>query len=165
MAFMRRDVNLGLLVLIIASIIIFSGFTVYYQTTFRDVSMEYQEKLDQLKQVTDELSSKRSELNETYSLKVKAEQDRRALDSSYKDVSDENEGLKNDKANLQSEISSTKSQLGVKTAELDATENLLASVQAEMNKYKSQWQSCESDLDNVCEYIDEDLGAALPGDC
>ncbi|MDP6265645.1 MAG: hypothetical protein QF584_02645, partial [Candidatus Woesearchaeota archaeon] len=76
MSFMKRDVNLGLLILIIVSIVLFSGFSVYYETSFKDVSLEYQEKLEQLSQVTKELVTKRQELNETYSLRVKAEQDK-----------------------------------------------------------------------------------------
>ena len=56
MAFMKKDVNLGLLVLIIVSIILFSGFTVYYQTAFRDISLEYETKLGQLNDVTKQLT-------------------------------------------------------------------------------------------------------------
>ena len=81
MTFMKKDVNLGLLVLIIASVLLFSGFSVYYQTAFKDVSLEYQEKLGQLSEVTEQLSSKRQELNETYSMRVKAEQDKQTLDA------------------------------------------------------------------------------------
>src|SRR3989339_845138 len=107
MAFMKKDVNLGLLVLIIAAIIVFSGFTVYYQTSFRDISLDYKTKLEQLQQVTKDLTTQKKELNETYSLRQKAGQDRKALDSSYREVSDENDQLKNDNSNLRSELGST----------------------------------------------------------
>jgi septal ring factor EnvC (AmiA/AmiB activator) len=143
MAFMKKDVNLGLLVLIIASIILFSGFTVYYQTAFKDVSLEYQTKLEQLSQVTKELSTKRQELNETYSMRVKAEQDRQVLDQQYKEVSDENE-------NLRVELIATNSQLAEKKAELDVTKSLLQNVQNERDTYKAQRDSYKSDLDEVC---------------
>ncbi|MBU3896298.1 hypothetical protein KKG36_03245, partial [Patescibacteria group bacterium] len=83
---MKKDVNFGLLVLIIASIILFSGFSVYYQTTFKDVSLEYKEKLEQLSKVTTELSTQKQALNETYSLRIKAEQDKKTLDSRYNEV-------------------------------------------------------------------------------
>lgn len=150
MAFMKRDVNIGLLILIIASILVFSGFTVYYQTTFKDVSLEYQSKLEQLGKVTQELSSKRLELNETYSLKKRAEEDRKTLDVRYKDVSDENEKLNADNSNLRSEVSSTKSQLGEKTAELGATKNLLAQTQVSLSAANSKISRLNRDLDEVC---------------
>lgn len=150
MAFMKRDVNLGLLILIIVSIVLFTGFSVYYQTTFQDVSLEYQEKLDQLGKVTSELSSKRIELNETYSLRVKAEQDREALDVRYRDVSDENSGLR-------SEIIGTKLELAGKKSELDATENLLSQTQAnlasansQVSSLKAQKSNLKDDIDRIC---------------
>ena len=147
---MKRDVNLGLLILIIVSIVLFTGFSVYYQTTFQDVSLEYQEKLDQLGQVTQELSSKRIELNETYSLRVKAEQDRQALDVRYRDVSDENSVLRSD-------LVSTSLELAEKKSKLDATENLLsqtranlASANSEVTALKAQRSNLKDDIDRIC---------------
>jgi len=93
MAFMKRDVNLGLLILIIFSIFLFSGFSVYYQTTFKDISLEYQQKLKQLGKVTEDLGAKKQELNETYKLRIKVEEDKKILDERYKDVRDENTDL------------------------------------------------------------------------
>ncbi|MDP6547668.1 MAG: hypothetical protein QF917_01770 [Candidatus Woesearchaeota archaeon] len=151
MAFMKRDVNMGLLILIIASIILFSGFSVYYQTSFKDVSLEYQDKLEQLGKVTKELTSQKQELNETYSLRVKAEEDRKVLDVRYKDVSDENERINADNANLRSEISSTKNKLAEKIAEVAATKVLLAQVQNSLDAANSKISSLKSKLDDVCD--------------
>jgi len=157
MAFMKRDVNFGLLILIIVSIVLFSGFSVYYQTTFQDVSLEYQNKLDQLGRVTSELSSKRQELNETYSLRVKAEEDKKVLDQRYKDASDENTKLSADNTNLALEVSSTKSQLAEKSSELDATKTLLAQTQSslssangEITSLKSQRSNLKDDRERIC---------------
>lgn len=151
MAFMKKDVNLGLLVLIIVAGILFSGFSVYYHTSFRDISLEYKTKLEQLQQVTKDLSTQRKELNETYALRVKAEQDRKALDQGYKTVSDENEQIKNDNANLQSELGSTKSELGEKTVKLEATQNILSQAQADLAAANSKISALKSDLDEVCD--------------
>ena len=150
MAFMKRDVNIGLLILIIASIIVFSGFSVYYQTTFKDVSLEYQNKLEQLGAVTKELTTQKQELNETYSVRKKAEEDRKVLDVRYKDVRDENEKISADNTNLRLEITSTKSELGEKTAKLSATENLLAQTQTSLSAANSKISSLNSKLDEVC---------------
>ena len=157
MAFMKRDVNFGLLILIIVSIVLFSGFSVYYQTTFKDVSLEYQDKLNQLGQVTKELSSKRQELNETYSLRVKAEQDKNVLDQRYREVSDENDKISADNTNLRLEVSSTKSQLAEKSSELVATKNLLSQTQSslsaakgEVTALKSQRSNLKDDIDRIC---------------
>jgi len=154
MAYLKRDVNLGLLILIIASIILFSGFSVYYQTTFKEVSLEYQNKLNQLGKVTSELSSKRQELNETYSLRVIAEEDKKVLDERFKDVRDENEKISDDNTNLRSEVSSTKSQLAEKTAELDATKNLLSQTQTSLSAAKGEVSSLKSQRSDLKNEID-----------
>jgi len=151
MAFMRRDVNFGLLILIIAAIILFSGFSVYYQTTFKSVSLDYQNKLNQLGEVTKELSTQKLKLNETYSQRVKIEEDKKTLDARYIDVSDENEQLNNDNSNLRSEVSSTKSQLAEKSAQLDSTKNTLAKTQADLSSANSRISSLKNDLDDVCD--------------
>src|SRR3990167_4743628 len=153
MAFMKRDVNIGLLILIIAAVVIFSSFSVYYQYTFKNVSLDYQNKLEQLGQVTTELSKQKQELNQTYSLRVKAEEDRNTLDVKYTEVRDENQQLSSDNTNLRLEVASAKSELSEKAAELDATKNLLASTQSELSSVKSQRDRLENDLDDVCDAL------------
>ena len=153
MAFMKRDVNIGLLILIIAAVVIFSSFSVYYQYTFKNVSLDYQNKLEQLGQVTTELSKQKQELNQTYSLRVKAEQDKNTLDVKYTEVRDENQQLSRDNTNLRLEVTSIKSELGEKTAQLEATQNLLASTQSELSSVKSQRDRLENDLDDVCDAL------------
>jgi len=147
MAFMKRDVNFGLLILIIVSIVLFSGFSVYYQTTFKDVSLEYQNKLNQLGQVTKELSAKREELNETYSQRIKAEQDKEVLDQRYKDASDEN-------TVLHSELTSTKVQLAEKKSELGATKTLLSQTQSSLSAANSEVSSLKSQRSSLKDEID-----------
>src|SRR3989338_6627815 len=147
MAFMKKDVNVVLLFLIVASILVFSGFTVYYQTTFKDVSLEYKNKLEQLQKVTSDLSTQKQQLNETYALRVKAEQDKRALDQSYKDLSDERNQLESDKASLQTELIGTKNELGEKSGQLQSTQNLLASTEVELSSAKSKVSSLNSKVD------------------
>lgn len=151
MAFMRRDVNILLLLLIIVSALSFTAFSVYYQTTFKNVSEEYQNKLDQLGSVTEELTSQKQKLNETYSLRVKAEQDREALDEKYQDISSENDRLTAENSNLLSDLSRTKSDLAETDAELEATKVLLSQTQAELTTEKVRRSAAERDLDRICE--------------
>ena len=148
---MKRDVNIGLLILIIAAVVIFSSFSVYYQYTFKNVSLDYQNKLEQLGQVTTELSKQKQELNQTYGLRVKAEQDKNTLDVKYTEVRDENQQLSSDNTNLRLEVASAKSELSEKTAQLEATQNLLASTQSELGSVKAQSASYKSRLDTVCD--------------
>jgi chromosome segregation ATPase len=160
MAFMKRDVNVMLLLLIVVSILVFSGFTVYYQASFKDVSLEYKEKLEKLQQVTGDLAVQKKELNETYALRVKAEQDKQALDQSYKELSDERNQLENDKSTLQTELTTTKNDLADKSAQLQSVQNQLASTQSELSSVKSKKNSLEDDLEEVCAAYESATGSA-----
>lgn len=165
MAFMKKDVNVVLLFLIVASILIFSGFTVYYQTTFKDVSLEYKNKLEQLQKVTSDLSTQKQQLNETYSLRVKAEKDKKALDQSYKDLSDERNQLENDKSSLETELITTKGDLAEKSVQLQSKQNELASTQAELGSVKAQRDNYKNDLAEVCDAYTAKNGGVKHEEC
>ena len=157
MAFMKRNVNLGLLVLIVASLMLFTGFAVYYQTTFKDITLEYNTKLEELQKVTSELGLQKQALNETYELKVKAERDRSALDTQYRDISDENLQFQRDNTNLRVEVTQTKSELGATKTDLEnkkvilaQTQSDLASANSQVSSLKSRRDSLEDDVDRIC---------------
>ena len=149
MAFMKRNVNMGLLVLIIASLILFTGFSVYYQTTLKGISTEYNEKLSELQKVTKELGLQKEALNETYELKRKAEVDRSALDSKYRDVSDENLQLEKDNTNLRVEVTQTKSELGATQTELESKKVILAQTQQDVESARGQVTSLKRENDEL----------------
>ena len=166
MAFMKKDVNLGLLLLIVATLLLFSGFTVYYQTNFRNVVDEYHTKLDELKTITTELGAEKTKLNETYQLRVKAEKDIKSLDTQYRLLSDERDDLENQRNSLQSELSSTKTSLAETKTKLSQTETTLTQTQTSLNaanvqisvlgsrigdlkderdSYKAQYEACSEE--------------------
>lgn len=166
MAIMKRDVNVGLLLLIVAALLMFSGFTVYYQTTFKNVSRSYETKLSELEAVSKELESKRGQLNETsiqLQLKKQKEED---LSKKFTDVRGEKEQLESDKAKLQTELSGTKSQLAETTSNLASTKSQLAAqvqLAQELNRQVLNLKSDVTKLDNriKCykEKIDADEGS------
>jgi len=158
MAFMKRNVNLGLLFLIVASLVLFTGFSVYYQTTLKDITLEYNTKLKDLQKVTKELGLQKTALNETYELKVKAEKDRSALDSKYKDISDENLQLEKDKTGLMVEVAQTKSELGAAQTELESKKTLLAKTQADLSAANSKISSLKDDIEDLCASIGDPEG-------
>ncbi len=153
MAFMKKDVNLGLLLMIIATLLLFSGFTVYYQTNFKNVVEEYHAKLDQLKEVTTELSAEKTKLNETYQLRTKAETDVKALDEQYRVLSTERDQLETDKTKLQVELLNTKVTLSETESRLSQTETQLSQTQSELATKKSRIENLKDDIDSLCATI------------
>src|SRR3989338_4693861 len=111
MGVMKRDVNLGLLLLIVAALIMFSGFTVYYQTTFKNVSKSFEIKLKELETITSELEAKRGALNETSTQLQLRKQQEESLSQKFTDVRSEKDQLEADKKKLELELASTKTTL------------------------------------------------------
>lgn len=153
MAFMKKDVNLGLLLLIIATLLLFSGFTVYYQTNFKNVVTEYHDKLGQLKKVTEELGAEKTKLNETYQLRAKAEKDIKALDVQYRLLSDERDQLERDKTKLQAELSTAKATLAETEVKLSQTQTQLSQTLAELSAKKARISDLKDDIDALCANI------------
>lgn len=170
MAYMKRNVNLGLLIVIVASLIMFIAFTIYFETQFKQKNSNIELKIKELEQVTNELGLKKRALNETSELKTKAETDRKALDAKYKDISDENLGLHQDNTNLRLELSQTKSDLAGKIDELEQNKVILAQTQQQLATANSEIVSknarisdLKDDKDAVCAaYTTLNLGNAHP---
>lgn len=160
MAFMKRDVNLGLVLLIIATLLLFTGFTVFYQNNFKQVISDYNDKYSQLKKVTQELENEKGRLNKTYELRVKAESDIQALDSQYKSLSEERDALEAHKNAIQSELSTTKTQLAVTKAELGQAQEQLTAAQSQVATVTTSLNSCKSQRDNYKQDL-EDCQASL----
>ena len=156
MAFMRRDVNIGLLLLIVAALVMFSGFTVYYQTTFKNLSKTYDTQLKELESISNELESKRTALNETsiqLQLKKQKEED---LSAKFVDTKSEKDKLETDKKKLEIDLASTKAQLQSTSAQLSNTQNQLAdkanqiaSMTSQISTLNGKVNSLEDDIEDL----------------
>ena len=149
MAFMKRDVNLGLLFLIVAALLMFSGFTVYYQTTFKNISGNYDQKLKELEMVTKELDSKRGQLNDTSVQLQLRKQQEVSLSEKFTDVRTEKEQLETDKAKLQTELISTSGQLASAKTELESAKTNLAAKEQQIASLSKQIVNLKDDIEDL----------------
>ena len=166
MGIMKRDVNVGLLLLIVAVILVFSGFTVYYQTTFKNVSKSFEIKLKELDAVEKELSSKKSLLNDTsvqLQLKKQKEED---LSQKYVETEGQRSQLETDKKKLEIELASTKATLAGTEATLAQTQSQLAAqvklaqdLQRQVNNLKSDVANLNAKIDCLKSKADADEGS------
>lgn len=153
MAFMKKDVNFFLFILVVATLIIFAGFTTFYQTTIKNISTEYSTRISELDDVTTKLTTEKEKLDQTtQQLKVKAEREK-DLSGRYETIRGLKEQLEKDKATLESELSKTKSELGQKKAELDSAQNELAeklilvnSLYSEVDSLKDQRTALNAEI-------------------
>jgi len=155
MPYMKKDINFGLLILIIATLIAFTGFTIYYRTSFFNLTEDYKEKLNKIDSLVTTLNLEKSKLNETsYELKLKKEREQ-DLGTKYSNIKSIKEQLEVDKARLQKdlanalkELASTKLALTQTKTELASTQELANQYETERDSYKSQRDSCRSERDS-----------------
>ena len=146
MAVMKKDVNLGLLLLIVAALLMFSGFTVYYQTTFKNLSTTYQNQIKELDKVSKDLEAKRGALNETsiqLQLKKQKEDD---LSKKYVDTESQRSQLETDKKKLEVDLAGTKAELASTNAKLTETQLQLVSYIKLTQDLNSQVLNLKSDV-------------------
>ena len=153
MAVMRRDVNLGLLLLIVAAILMFSGFTVYYQTTFKNISRSYETKLKELESVSKDLESKRGLLNETNVQLQLKNQKEESLSKQFVDTKSERDRLETDKNKLQVDLASTKTELAGTQAKLSQTQSQLGAQIELVQQLNAQVISLKNDVDKFKPYL------------
>ncbi len=146
MAYMKKNVNFGFFLLLVATLICLTGLSIYYQTTFKDLYNDYRNKLGELEQVSSTLSMERTKLNQTsYQLTIKEERE--------KELSTQYTGLKTEKEILQRDKEKLQAQLTAKTAELFTAQNNLAKAQAELSISKTELDAAMTTISGLREDI------------
>ena len=158
MKVMKRDINFGLLLIIIATLVCFSAFTVYYQTTFKNLSTNYYTKLDEIDAVTNQLTLEKGRLNQTsYQLQVK-EQRESELSSIYSNLRSEKEQIEDDLKATQDKLMAEKEnlreaqkQLSETQAELTSTRSDLDDALSKISSLKDEIDALEDEIAGLCE--------------
>jgi uncharacterized protein (DUF3084 family) len=153
---MKRNINFGLLALLLAVLICFSAVAVYYSTTYGKLSKDSKSKLSELQKVTSTLLQKKEELATTSAQKE-------TLESKYTDVKEAKETAEDELADTKSELDSTKNELLQAKEDLRKEKDLTTLYISQRDEYKSQRDAYLSDLNSVCD--DWPQGTALPSDC
>ena len=145
MAYIRKNVNLFLLLLIIIILGSLAGITTYYQSTYKNLSESYSEKLDQLSELNYNLSLQAAQLmavSDELRLKTEVKQ---KFDSLYSNITDYNEKISADLDQANKELVSTIAKLKDTHAELQTAKSELDNTKAALKtqlKYSSE-QSAE----------------------
>ena len=149
MAYMKRNVNFGFFLLLIATLLSLAGLSIYYQTTFKDLYTDYKLKLDDLTNISSTLSSERTKLNQTsYQLMVKEEREKE-LSTQYTGLRTEKEKIEAEKASLQKQLTTKKAELRQRKAELFTAQNNLAQAQAELSTSKTELEAATTTISGL----------------
>jgi chromosome segregation ATPase len=146
---MKKDVNFILLALVIGIMIILVGFTVYYQGTYESLFTQYNEKVNRLEQVTQELGLEKSKVNQTaYQLEIKSERES-DLSTKYSSLREENQGLLDDNAKLQKELTENKASLVKTQADLAKSQTLMRQAQDDLTEAQDSISTLRSQKDDL----------------
>ena len=80
MPFLKRDVNLNLLSLILIIVVLFVGTNLFYHVKLNSIQTEYDEKIEELEALAVELEAQQKNLDDSSKLKDLAKKDRDALE-------------------------------------------------------------------------------------
>src|SRR3989344_2637473 len=76
MAYLKKNVNMFLLLLFVIIIGGVAGLTTFYQTTYKDLSLNYEDQVAEIEKLLTDLNAERAKLNQTaLQLDVKEERE------------------------------------------------------------------------------------------
>lgn len=148
MAYMRRNVNLLLMVLVLVVLFSLVILTTFYQKNYRNLTESYEVTSQELNKVSQNFSSKLAELQSTTSeLKIKAT-DKEKLDQLYTQLTAE-------KNKLETELKATQESLAAKTVVLEQTERELSNAKFTLIKQEEEIADLDSAVKNQKNKIDD----------
>jgi chromosome segregation ATPase len=136
---MKKDVNVGLLILVFVLAVAITSLGLYYNQHYLSLSNKYNTQLVSLQKVTQDLLYHKSRLNETASSLQLKEQDESELNLKYTEIRDTKESLEKENSLLKQEVTQ-------KTADLLQKTNDLAEAQATISNKDLQIDSLNDDL-------------------
>ncbi len=157
MAYMKKNVNIFLLLVIVVIVASLAALTTYYQSTYKNLDERYSDKETEIEKKIAELNSLGNALNETSKeLSLKTEREEK-LGEQYTDVKTEKEKLETDLANTRSDLEretllrqSVQTQLQQAEYNLQVAQDQVNDLKADVVHFQNVAQSCKASL-NSCQ--------------
>ena len=164
MGYIRKNVNIFLLLLIIISLGVMAALTTYYQTTYKNLSMSYSDKLSQLGELNYNLSVQKAQLHELNDELAVKSAVKEKFDVLYTNITDYNEKISEDLGSNKLELVNTLESLKQTRAELETLKSQLASakdalktqmqysadLEFQMSQQRQQICSLKQQLNQTC---------------
>ncbi|HIG96441.1 TPA: hypothetical protein HA249_06165 [Candidatus Woesearchaeota archaeon] len=162
MAYLKKNVNMFLLLLFVIIIGGVAGLTTFYQTTYKDLSLNYEDQVAEIEKLLTDLNAERAKLNQTaLQLDVKEEREEQ-LSKEYTDVKQEKEAVAQDLTSTKETLQETSALLQQKQEELKkaaydlkVTSEALANAQREANEFREKAASYKANYDRCQRQLSE----------
>jgi len=152
--FLKKDVNLKLIFSIIVLLLLFTGFSVYYQKNLQNIKKEYNEKKEELESITAKLVSEEAKANEISQIKEKAQKDREYLEKGFNELKNENEVLEKELSSAKSELERAKAELQDKTNKLNLLQERFNHVEQSLIKANGEISRLAARANELCEKLE-----------
>ncbi|MBI2135410.1 hypothetical protein HYU09_05445 [Candidatus Woesearchaeota archaeon] len=93
--FLKKDVNMGLLFIVLLAVIMFVFSSVFYNKSINGMQEDYGKKVENLQEIEKRLMAKEERINELLKSKDLMEKDKEILEKSYLEIESENQDLRN----------------------------------------------------------------------
>jgi len=142
MAYLKRNINMLLLITTILLIGYTLTLTTYYQQTFQNVTLKYYEQVGEYESLIGEFEERERILNETsFELTRKTESSEK-LEDLYTEVANERDAL-------DAQLTSTK-------AQLNSANVKIVILESDIDEYDSLSRSISSEVSNVIDDVEDD---------
>ena len=150
MGFFKKDMNLRLVFFIMVLVIAFAVFTAVYQNKLESISLEYENKSQELEKITARLISEETKMQEISRLQEKAQEDKEVIEGGFNDFRDENEKLQKDLTSIRIELEKTKSELQDKTNKFNLLQMRFDQVEDSLIKANNDLSRLSARVNELC---------------
>lgn len=150
MEFLKNDLNLKLIFSIALLLLLFAGFSAYYQKTLINITSEYNEKNAQFEEVTAMFVAEETKAEEISKLNEKSQKDKEFLETGYNDLNNENQVLKKDLEATISELTKTESELAEKKNNFDLLQSRFQSVERSLISANEDLSRLSARIGDLC---------------
>ena len=150
MSYLKRNINLLLLIVAVVLIGYSLSLTAYYQTTYNDVTGKYYERVQEYDKLIEDLQEREQKLDAAGTEITRKTKDKEKLDELYTDLSGE-------KALTEAELVDTKTELTKTKTELEDSEEDLIIRTQQLNSLVEDVDAVVEDLESEYATIEEVL--------
>lgn len=155
MPYMNKNVNLILLSLILVAVVFLAGITTFYQKTYKNLSYDYNAKLEEVQRLIEELNKESGLLNQTkYELGIKTERESE-LSEQFVSLRGIKEQIEGDLADTMNQLESTQSALESTEASLAETRAQLDTATSERDTARARANTLEERISSLCTQLEE----------
>jgi len=166
MSYIRKNINLLLLILAVLLIGYTLSLTTYYQVTYNNVSSIYYDQVQEYEDLINDFKEREEELSVTQLELTKRVQDKEKLNELYTGAIGEKESAESKTLRAEADLSTANSQIKMQEAEikdykdqLEDVESIKSSIEDEIDDLKDDFRDdsnlSSSDVDDLFENLEE----------